>query len=40
MAAESIAGLGPEELRAFLLEEVGAQIAKEMRLAPADLSPH
>ncbi|MEV0150729.1 MULTISPECIES: acyltransferase domain-containing protein [unclassified Nonomuraea] len=38
--AESIAGLGPEELRAFLLEEVGAQIAKEMRLAPTDLSPH
>jgi 6-methylsalicylic acid synthase len=38
--ADSIAGLGPAELRAFLLEEVGAQIAKEMRLAPADLSPH
>ncbi|MFC4118941.1 type I polyketide synthase [Nonomuraea zeae] len=38
--AESIADLGPAELRAFLLEEVGAQIAKEMRLAPADLSPH
>ncbi|MGW4968337.1 type I polyketide synthase [Nonomuraea sp. NPDC004186] len=38
--AESIADLGPAELRAFLLEEVGAQIAKEMRLAPADLSPY
>ncbi|WP_250906734.1 type I polyketide synthase [Nonomuraea sp. NEAU-A123] len=38
--AESIAGLGPVELRAFLLEEVSAQIAQEMRLAPADLSPH
>ncbi|MEU6717063.1 acyltransferase domain-containing protein [Nonomuraea sp. NPDC046802] len=38
--AESITHLGPEELRAFLIEEVGAQIAKEMRLAPADLSPH
>jgi 6-methylsalicylic acid synthase len=38
--AESIADLGPAELRAFLLEEVGAQIAKEMRLAPTDLSPH
>ncbi|MCP2344663.1 6-methylsalicylic acid synthase [Nonomuraea roseoviolacea subsp. carminata] len=38
--AESIVDLGPEELRAFLLEEVGAQIAKEMRLAPADLQPH
>jgi acyl carrier protein len=38
--AESVAGLGPQELRAFLLEEVGAQIAQEMRLAPADLSPH
>ncbi|MEQ4715850.1 beta-ketoacyl synthase N-terminal-like domain-containing protein [Nonomuraea sp. B19D2] len=37
---ESIADLGPEELRAFLLEEVGAQIAQEMRLAPADLQPH
>ncbi|MEV0229214.1 beta-ketoacyl synthase N-terminal-like domain-containing protein [Nonomuraea sp. NPDC050786] len=38
--AESIADLGPEELRAFLLEEVGAQIAKEMRLDPGDLQPH
>ncbi|MEV4115495.1 phosphopantetheine-binding protein [Nonomuraea sp. NPDC049695] len=38
--AESIADLGPEELRAFLLEEVGAQIAKEMRLAPGDLQPY
>ncbi|MFI6737799.1 type I polyketide synthase [Nonomuraea sp. NPDC050451] len=38
--AESIADLEPAELRAFLLEEVGAQIAKEMRLAPTDLSPH
>ncbi|MFC4015544.1 type I polyketide synthase [Nonomuraea purpurea] len=38
--AESITHLEPEELRAFLIEEVGAQIAKEMRLAPADLSPH
>ncbi|MET7331018.1 acyltransferase domain-containing protein [Nonomuraea sp. NPDC005650] len=38
--AESIAELGPAELRAFLIEEVGAQIAKEMRLAPTDLSPH
>ncbi|MFD1540991.1 type I polyketide synthase [Nonomuraea guangzhouensis] len=38
--AESIADLGPAELRAFLLEEVSAQIAQEMRLAPADLSPH
>jgi 6-methylsalicylic acid synthase len=37
---ESFADLEPEKLRAFLIEEVGAQIAKEMRLAPADLSPH
>ncbi|GAA0370889.1 acyltransferase domain-containing protein [Actinoallomurus spadix] len=37
---ESFAELGPEELRAFLLREVGAQIATEMRLDPADLSPH
>ncbi|GAA4605119.1 hypothetical protein GCM10023195_17690 [Actinoallomurus liliacearum] len=37
---ESFAELGPEELRAFLIQEVGAQIAKEMRLDPADLSPH
>ncbi|MCO5995919.1 type I polyketide synthase [Actinoallomurus rhizosphaericola] len=39
-ATESFAELGPEELRAFLLREVGAQIAREMRLDPADLSPH
>ncbi|MFB9836468.1 acyl carrier protein, partial [Actinoallomurus acaciae] len=38
--AESFAELPPEELRAFLIEEVGAQVAMEMRLAPADLSPH
>jgi 6-methylsalicylic acid synthase len=38
--ADSFADLGPEELRAFLIEEVGAQIAKEMRLEPTDLSPH
>ncbi|WP_237102346.1 type I polyketide synthase [Nonomuraea sp. MG754425] len=37
---ESFADLEPEKLREFLIEEVGAQIAKEMRLAPADLSPH
>ncbi|MEV1170784.1 beta-ketoacyl synthase N-terminal-like domain-containing protein [Nonomuraea sp. NPDC049784] len=37
---ESFADLEPEKLRTFLIEEVGAQIAKEMRLAPADLSPH
>ncbi|MGR6918508.1 type I polyketide synthase [[Actinomadura] parvosata] len=38
--AESFADLDPARLRTFLIEEVGAQIAKEMRLAPADLSPH
>ncbi|MFC7582682.1 phosphopantetheine-binding protein [Nonomuraea antimicrobica] len=38
--AESFADLEPEQLRTFLIEEVGAQIAKEMRLAPADLSPN
>ncbi|MGA5757806.1 type I polyketide synthase [Nonomuraea bangladeshensis] len=38
--ADSFAHLEPEELRTFLVEEVGAQIAKEMRLAPTDLEPH
>ncbi|QYC40146.1 Phthiocerol/phenolphthiocerol synthesis polyketide synthase type I PpsA [Nonomuraea coxensis DSM 45129] len=38
--ADSFAHLEPEELRTFLVEEVGAQIAKEMRLAPGDLEPH
>jgi 6-methylsalicylic acid synthase len=38
--ADSFADLPPEELRAFLIEEVGAQVAKEMRLAPGDLSPN
>ncbi|SEH03648.1 6-methylsalicylic acid synthase [Nonomuraea solani] len=39
-STESWADLEPAELRTFLIEEVGAQIAKEMRLAPADLSPN
>ncbi|GAB3959473.1 hypothetical protein GCM10029978_006610 [Actinoallomurus acanthiterrae] len=38
--ADSYAHLSPEELRAVLIEEVGAQIAKEMRLDPTDLSPN
>jgi 6-methylsalicylic acid synthase len=39
-SADAFTDLGPEALRAFLIEEVGAHIAKEMRLAPADLSPN
>jgi 6-methylsalicylic acid synthase len=35
----SLADLGPDELRAVLIEEIGTLIAEEMRLAPADLSP-
>jgi 6-methylsalicylic acid synthase len=38
--AGSFAGLDPAELRAVLIDEIGKQIAGEMRLAPADLSPH
>jgi 6-methylsalicylic acid synthase len=37
---ESYAELGPAELRAFLIREVGAQIAHELRLDPTDLSSH
>jgi 6-methylsalicylic acid synthase len=39
-SAGSFAGLDPAELRAVLIDEIGKQIAGEMRLAPADLSPH
>lgn len=35
--AVSFAGLAPDELRQRVLDEVRAQIAQEMRLAPADL---
>jgi len=37
--ADELAALDPQELLDRLTEEVRAQIAKEMRLAPADLSP-
>ncbi|MEU4573594.1 beta-ketoacyl synthase N-terminal-like domain-containing protein [Nonomuraea sp. NPDC023979] len=36
--AESLAGLSPEKLRAYVLDETRAEIASVMRLAPADLA--
>ncbi|AXK33367.1 acyltransferase domain-containing protein [Streptomyces armeniacus] len=38
-AADELAGLAPEELRERLLEEVGGQIAAEMRLSAQRLDP-
>jgi acyl carrier protein len=38
-AAVAFGDLGPEELRAALIDEIGTQIAGELRLAPEDLSP-